>query len=155
LVKSIEILKTFGIKIKLKTVIMKKNLHKLEKIEKLGNELRCDYHEYSLQMIGNKYIEMPDIRVVRPFIFANTYFRIVDEKKYKGAGCLAGIVRCNIMPNGVVEACSTSKVFGHYILGKLQDYSMDFDSIWTSEKASDTRKQIKNCPGCPNHCERG
>lgn len=154
LVKCIEVARSHGVRVKLKTVIMKQNLSKLDSIARLARKLGCD-HEYSLEMRGHRYVQLPDIRTARPYLFANTYFRIVDEEKYKGAGCLAGITRCNIIPSGLVEACTISKLFGHFVLGTLHDFDHDFDSLWVSRHARDVRERIRNCPGCPNHCERG
>lgn len=153
--KSVDLLQSHGVKIRLATVIMEQNLNQLDRIRRLGLELGCSDHDFNLHFQGGRPWALPDIREIRPYLYDNAYFKIIDQDRYTGSGCLAGITRCSIMPNGRVEACSTSKLFDHFLLGNLRDYEFDFDSLWISDAATEVRNSLRKCPGCAQHCDRG
>lgn len=84
------------------------------------------------------------------------YFHALDAGE-TGMGCVAGIGKCDIGPDGGVRACSLTEVGGQpvdFLMGRLQDFDLDFDALWRSDKAKAVRKAMRSCPGCGNVCAR-
>lgn len=81
---------------------------------------------------------------------------VLSEGEYLIQDCHAGSSSCYIDPEGDVYACMTYKEWSNrtdYRLGSLREAGLDFDALWTSERAEEVRRAVKACAGCYTGCE--
>jgi MoaA/NifB/PqqE/SkfB family radical SAM enzyme len=75
-------------------------------------------------------------RIVRHRVIAKT----IRENKYQ-VPCMAGRLGAAIFANGDVLPC---ELHTDMVLGNLKDFNYDFKKIWSSQKADEARRAIKD-----------
>ena len=81
---------------------------------------------------------------------------VLSRGEFLVRNCHAGTSSCYIAPEGDVYACISMKELAGqsiYKMGSLREMNLDFDALWTSERAWEVRQQVKSCPGCYSGCE--
>ncbi len=110
----------------------------IRKYEELHRALERDNKAYIL----SGYYKMPfsDVlnakRIVRPRIIAKT----VREQRYQ-VPCYAGSLGAAMFSQGQVLPCELQV---NRIIGNVRDYNYDFKAIWSSERAEELRRYIRD-----------
>jgi len=154
LIQSIKIIQSNNIECSVSTVIQDQNIHDIERVRQLSADLGIATHAFELEMCGTRYKRLENKDRIRPYLPPDHYLRILEEKRFPGKGCMAGITKCNIRPSGKVDACTTSSLLSPFVIGDLKEFEFDFDRLWASDSAEKTRDMIRTCSGCASFCER-
>lgn len=152
--ESIRVVCAYGVRCDVSTIIQRDNLDHLEEVSAILNDTGVDAHHFELEMCGKRYRRLKDVRRIKPFLSSDHYLRVLEETRFPGLGCRAGFTKCNIRPDGRVEACATSGLGSPYILGSVKEFDLDFDRLWMHPNAERVRQQVRDCPGCASFCER-
>ena len=122
----------------------------------LGWNVTPEAHEYAKTMVGLRSVfeNLPGRRTLMARIIQAcrlAYYEIsarelLEEKQV--IPCYAGYASCQVTPVGDVWPCC---VHGYnMVMGSLRDVNYDFEAVWSSQKAAEVRRFIKDkkcsCP---------
>jgi len=169
-VETVNLLKTLNVNIGILTVISNKNYKQIDELSDfVRNELKV---KHSFELIrGNpkdKNFTLPPLQELDSLyekiktiykkqtknlhkdygvnLTALKYSIEMLKKNKKLLNCSAGSIVGTIYPNGDVSLCELKPTFAN-----LSDYTYNFYKLWNSEKANQSREQIKNC-FCTHGC---
>ena len=169
-IKTVNLLKSLNVNIGILTVISNKNYKQIDELaDFIRNELKV---KHSFELIrGNpkdKNFTLPPLQELDSLykkiktiykkqtknlkkdygvnLTALKYSIEMLKKNKKLLNCSAGSVVGVVYPNGDVSICELFKSFDN-----LTNYNYNFYKLWNSEKANETREQIKNC-FCTHGC---
>ena len=162
ILKSVDVLRKYDIPLRINTCITDDTISSLDEIAEAVAEIAPEAdHKFNFEFDHHKNYphnypqDINHLEKVKKHMYTNAFYKVIGQNNYTGHGCLAGITRCIILPEGTVEACTQSRRLGHYVLGNLKEYDFDFDALWVSEQARRMRAEIPGCVGCSVECDRG
>ncbi|UJR84337.1 Hypothetical protein I5071_64160 [Sandaracinus amylolyticus] len=92
------------------------------------------------------HLPLPE-RIAKRYYLAGIRSRLLGEGESPRPRCVALSAHLRLLPNGDVPTCQ----FNTKVVGNLRDTPLD--RVWTSERVSEQRAWVGQCPGCWAECE--
>lgn len=156
--ESLKILRDNNVNVSVNTTISDLNIDHLEQVKTFFSDLKVQ-HNFILQSMlisPEDYYDF-DIKKIAHLVSKADIKLALSKGRFKIEDCHAGFTGCLIDPWGIVYTCLTRSAYYHstkFIMGDLIDeYNLDFDSLWVSSQSSDARNNVRSCIGCYGPCE--